>query len=330
MTWRRALGLVLALALVVLPTPLVGAAGDRDGDGVENDNCPSVYNPGQENVDGDAKGDACDDSDGDGLTDAFELERTYVDPVTGAQYVDNQGNPLRTQWDNKHSDGDAWSDGYEVRFRRTMPVDADTDDDGVRDDRDNCPTTENPDQQDLDRNGVGDACQLPAASLPDTGGVIPDDLIPDVDLQVAHDALHLATDGHVLIIRQVLPTTFMLQVRTTGDVPVALDLPTSTGAGPPVHAYLLAPDGAALFAAAAATWEYLPLSKQLKITISTSATAAAGVVLAVPPLGYESPSGCPSIGPDDATCNLVFGYFNPGKTLLTLDALDAEPFPVLL
>ncbi|WP_435253962.1 thrombospondin type 3 repeat-containing protein [Tenacibaculum sp. A30] len=35
----------------------------------------------------------------------------------------------------------------------------DTDDDGIIDIEDNCPTTANPDQADADKNGVGDACQ---------------------------------------------------------------------------------------------------------------------------------------------------------------------------
>ena len=48
---------------------------DGDGDGLPDfaDNCPSAANAGQENLDGDAQGDACDaDQDGDGLTDAVE------------------------------------------------------------------------------------------------------------------------------------------------------------------------------------------------------------------------------------------------------------------
>jgi titin len=49
--------------------------GDTDGDGVPDtsDNCPTVPNPGQQNLDGDTKGDACDvDDDGDGVGDLDE------------------------------------------------------------------------------------------------------------------------------------------------------------------------------------------------------------------------------------------------------------------
>ncbi|MFQ5440686.1 MAG: thrombospondin type 3 repeat-containing protein, partial [Nitrosopumilaceae archaeon] len=52
------------------------------------------------------------------------------------------------------------------------PTDDDFDDDGLTDDKDNCPHVPNPDQADADGNGVGDACEDDAT---DTDG----DGIPD-------------------------------------------------------------------------------------------------------------------------------------------------------
>jgi hypothetical protein len=53
----------------VLPAP------DTDGDGVPDsvDNCPTVKNLDQKDFNGDGKGDACEDSDGDRSTDQLEL-----------------------------------------------------------------------------------------------------------------------------------------------------------------------------------------------------------------------------------------------------------------
>ena len=71
---------------------------DGDGDGVADasDNCPSVSNPSQENIDGDSTGDHCDNSDGDGLTDRQEI--TSVPPND-------------TFWNDSDSDDDGVPDG---------------------------------------------------------------------------------------------------------------------------------------------------------------------------------------------------------------------------
>ncbi len=67
---------VLALVALALCAPLASAVGsDWDSDGVRNalDNCTKQYNPGQEDLDGDGKGDVCDpDRDGDGQLDAID------------------------------------------------------------------------------------------------------------------------------------------------------------------------------------------------------------------------------------------------------------------
>ena len=71
---------------------------DWDGDGLVTcyDNCPRISNANQDDIDSDGLGDACDDSDGDGLTD--ELELNY------ALTPQNWGGCL--QWNNADADGE--------------------------------------------------------------------------------------------------------------------------------------------------------------------------------------------------------------------------------
>ena len=84
------------------------------------DNCPSIYNPGQEDWDSDGTGDMCEDSDGDFLFDAFD---------------NCPGVPNLNQLDG---DADGLGDACDP-----CPADTDCDDDGLLDDVDPCP--ENPD-----------------------------------------------------------------------------------------------------------------------------------------------------------------------------------------
>ncbi len=103
---------------------------DDDGDGVADseDNCPTVYNPGQTNSDSDGLGDACDN-----CPDDFNPDQTDADSDGVGDACDNCPDDFN-------------------------PDQADADSDGVGDACDNCPTIQNKDQTDNDGDGVGDVC----------------------------------------------------------------------------------------------------------------------------------------------------------------------------
>ncbi|MHC4993052.1 MAG: thrombospondin type 3 repeat-containing protein, partial [Planctomycetota bacterium] len=107
---------------------------DIDGDGVlfEDDNCPVVFNPGQEGSSPSVPGDACKDPDGDGVS---LLDDNCADLA----------NP-----DQRDGDGDGLGD--------LCDDDSDQDGDGVGNVTDNCPHLYNPDQEDWNGSGPGDAC----------------------------------------------------------------------------------------------------------------------------------------------------------------------------
>jgi hypothetical protein len=91
---------------------LVDDLPDADGDGVADmwDNCDAQPNPTQADFDLDGRGDACDDTDQDGLTDAEELA-------------------LGTEPFVRDTDRDGLLDGAEVHAVLSDPLDADTDGD---------------------------------------------------------------------------------------------------------------------------------------------------------------------------------------------------------
>jgi hypothetical protein len=171
--------------------------GDNDGVCDINDNCPDTANPNQEDIDGDGIGDACDDcnilpgtpcDDGDACTENDVYDNncncagTYADNdndgVCNAEdNCPDTANPDQTDTDNNGvgdacegcafapgtpcDDGDVCTenDVYDANCNCAGTY-ADNDNDSVCNAEDNCPDTPNPNQEDADNNGVGDACEV--------------------------------------------------------------------------------------------------------------------------------------------------------------------------
>jgi len=106
---------------------------DADGDGIPDplDNCPTVANPGQEDIvhPGDG-GDACEDYDSDTVVDADDN-------------CPDEANPGQEDVVHPGDGGDACED-----YDSDTVVDAD----------DNCSTVANPGQEDFEPDGIGDEC----------------------------------------------------------------------------------------------------------------------------------------------------------------------------
>jgi len=129
---------------------------DDDGDGIQDeaDNCPWASNPMQEDADQNGVGDACEgDADGDGTADAADCMpyNPFVHPEAPEQcdLLDNDCN-------GEVNDGLPNPMGIYEWFHSCYQFDADSD--GVVDSADNCAGLKNPDQKDIDQDGVGDAC----------------------------------------------------------------------------------------------------------------------------------------------------------------------------
>lgn len=143
------------------------------------DNCSSVSNSNQSDVDGDGAGDACDafpndsseksDTDGDGVgnnADAFPNNAEAAADTDGDGIGDNADNcPSTANGDQLDTDSDGMGDACD------STPNGDTDNDGLDNLVDNCPSASNSNQLDWDNNGIGDACDAPVPTPSDVDGV---------------------------------------------------------------------------------------------------------------------------------------------------------------
>jgi len=138
---------------------------DRDGDLVldKNDNCPAAYDPAAEDLDDDGIGDACDpDIDGDGANNLDDA--SPFGPLVKARDSDDDGIPdfmiegdQTVAWDVCPYHPDPEQDDLDENDIGDA-CDPDLDGDGVPNGADSCPMADNPGQEDWDRDRIGDAC----------------------------------------------------------------------------------------------------------------------------------------------------------------------------
>ncbi|HVZ40395.1 MAG TPA: OmpA family protein [Candidatus Kapabacteria bacterium] len=145
-----------------------------------------------------------DDSDGDGLTDAYE-RRIGTDPHNpdtdgdglqdGAEVLKYKTDPL-----NPDTDGDGLKDGDEVLRYKTNPLNRDTDNDGISDGDEVNTSKTNPLNPDTDGDGLRDGAEVSTYRTnplnPDTDG----DGLRDGEevLKYKTDPLKVDTDGDSL------------------------------------------------------------------------------------------------------------------------------------
>lgn len=136
---------------------------DADGDGVKNrlDNCVGLFNPDQQDLDNNDVGDACeDDRDGDGVPRTEDNCSTAFNPDQADSDGDKIGDACDVcpfHYDPAQIDRDGNGIG-DVCQNQKEKGERDSDEDGIPDNKDNCPQVPNVNQGDDDDDGIGNVC----------------------------------------------------------------------------------------------------------------------------------------------------------------------------
>ncbi|MBK8251448.1 MAG: thrombospondin type 3 repeat-containing protein [Polyangiaceae bacterium] len=163
---KRRLWIAISSAMLAVCFATTAYAADGDGDTIDDavDNCPMVANADQHDFNGNQKGDACEDTDGDGILDIVELGSDPDVPVDSDE--DSMADVI-----DLDSDNDTISDADEAGPDKGLPVDTDgdevpdyidldSDNDIVTDIADNCRVDVNAEQLDQDGDLEGDECDI--------------------------------------------------------------------------------------------------------------------------------------------------------------------------
>ena len=128
--------------------------------------------------------DSLTDSDGDGIADDIDCAPTDASIAMVIGQACDDGN------------GDTFNDAIDANCNCVGEAALDFDSDGIPDFRDNCPITANPNQSDVDGDGLGDACDDVNNNDFDEDGV-PDDVDCDpMDASVTSSPGQACDDGN--------------------------------------------------------------------------------------------------------------------------------------
>lgn len=138
---------------------------DSDEDGIMDavDNCKTLRNSTQRDINQNKIGDACEfDSDGDTIYDEIDNCRNTKNTDQSDSDSDMIGNACDNcaQYNPNQLDSDNNKIGDVCEQAKKFLAENDTDSDGIDNTRDNCKEIPNPLQEDSDSDRVGDACDI--------------------------------------------------------------------------------------------------------------------------------------------------------------------------